>query len=49
MTLKNLNPGVNSSDDGTNISLTVGVSTILKYRKSDAQILLDAGVDSDDY
>lgn len=54
--MKHLSPHKNlklsnvySSDDGTNISITIGSSTILKYRKSDGQILVDAGVESDAY
>lgn len=42
-------PNIDAIDDGTNISIVVGSITILKYRKSDGQILFDAGSDADAY
>lgn len=42
-------PNIYTIDDGTNISIMVGSITILKYRKSDGQLLMDAGYDTDAY
>ena len=36
-------------DDGTNISMKAGTITILKYRKSDGQILFDGDINTNAY
>jgi len=41
------NLGLNYSDDGTYISVLAGATTLLKYRKSDGQILIKGGLDTD--
>lgn len=35
------------TDDGTNYTIKVGGTAILKIRQSDGQLLLDSGVDAD--
>jgi len=40
---------ISYADDGTNISILAGTTTILKYRKSDGQILLDASFSVDEF
>ena len=41
--------GVHVVDDGTDLVFSVGGSARFKIRKSDNQLLLDAGVSADDF
>ena len=40
--------GVKATDDGTYIKLTFGSTDLLKIRKSDGQLLVAGGVDTDE-
>ena len=42
-------PSIYIYDDGTNFNVKTGTTTIAKFRKSDNQLLLDAGVDADGF
>ena len=44
-----LSADLSVTDDGTNYIISYSGTTLFKIRKSDNQLLLDAGVDTDAY